>query len=136
MNDETPPSKSASNKNKKSQKRQRNKESKIRWLDHEFNTAAANAKASGLSFSAYIRAAAQGSAGTPAPQAPLIEAGLVKQILALCGRHGSHWNQIAYKLNVGDAPRKLQDDIERELVNLREVVALGLEALGKKPHRA
>jgi hypothetical protein len=122
---------------KKSQKRQRTKESKIRWLDAEFNAAAANAKASGLSFSAFIRAVSMARPGASAAQAPsVIDDGLVKQILALCGRHGSHWNQIAYKLNVGDAPRKLQEDIERELVNLREVVALGLEALGKKPRRA
>ena len=47
---------------KKSETRQRNKQSKIRWLDAEFNTAAAKAQASGLSFSAYVRASATGSA--------------------------------------------------------------------------
>ena len=61
---------------------------------------------------------------------------LIREFLAACGRHGNNWNQIAYKLNVGAAPFKLQEDIERELANLREVIALGLAALGKTPHRA
>ena len=121
---------------KKSQKRQRKKETKTRWLDDEFNTAAANAKASGLPLSAFIRALATARPAAPAAHETLIDQGLVKQILALSGRHGNNWNQIAYKLNVGDAPRKLQEDIERELINLRELIALGLEALGKKPHHA
>ena len=121
---------------KKSETRQRNKQSKIRWLDAEFNAAAAKAQASGLSFSAYVRASATGSAGPRAQQAPTVDAGLVKQMLAAGGRHGNNWNQIAYRLNVGDAPRKLQEEVESELVNLREMIALGLEALGKHPHRA
>jgi hypothetical protein len=121
---------------KKSETRQRNKQSKIRWLDDEFNTAAAKAQASGLSFSAYIRASATGRAGPRSQAALPVDASLVQQMLAACGRHGSNWNQIAYKLNIGDAPRKLQEEIEAELANLREVIALALEALGKHPHRA
>src|ERR1700676_5061647 len=94
---------------KKSETRRRNKQSKIRWLDAELNAAAARAEAFGLSFSGYVRAAATGSAGPLAQQAPTVEAGLVKQMLAAGGRHGNNWNQIAYKLTLGDAPYKLQE---------------------------
>jgi len=128
--------KPARRKSRDSEKRQRNKQSKIRWLDDEFNTAAANAKASGLSFSAFVRAATTGRAGVRSLRALPVDHDLIRQFLATGGRHGNNWNQIAYKLNVGDAPRKLQDEIERELANFREMIALGLEALGKKPHRA
>jgi hypothetical protein len=137
MNDKTSPAETGPPmKRKKSQKRQRTKETKTRWLDDEFNTAAANAKASGLPLSAFMRALATARPGAGAAHASLIDEGLAKQFLAACGRHGNNWNQIAYKLNVGAAPFKLQEDVERELDNLREVIALGLAALGKKPHRA
>lgn len=41
-----------------SENRQRNKQSCVRWLDGEFEEAAARAHAAGLSLGAYLRAAA------------------------------------------------------------------------------
>lgn len=123
-------------KSRNSEKRQRNKQSKIRWLDDEFNTAAAKAQASGLSFSAYVRAAATGSPGPRAQRALPIDAELLRQVLAALGRYGNNLNQIAYKLNTGAAPFKMQDDVDQALVHVHEIINLGLEAFGKKPHRA
>lgn len=137
MNDETPPSEtSPPKKRKKSQNRQRTERMSAALTKAEFNEVAAKIQASGHSRGAYLRALLLGSPGPRSQRALPVEAELLRQFIAAGGRHGNNWNQIAYKLNVGDAPRKLQEDIERELGNLREAIALGLAAFGKKPHTA
>jgi len=123
-------------KQKKSEIRKRQKQTKVRWLDDEFNDAAANARQAGLSLGAYIRSATTGKAGQRAQKALPVEAGLIRQFLGTIGRYDNNWNQVAYRLNRNEAPSKLQDEIAEELHRLRELINLGLEALGKKPHRA
>lgn len=135
--DKTPPAEtSPPKKRKKSQIRQRTERMSAALTKKEFIEAAATIKAAGYTRGGYIRAALLGSEGPPSLHALPVHTDLMNQFLAACGRHGGNWNQIAYKLNIGEAPRKLQEDIEHELANLREVIALGLEALGKKPRRA
>ena len=138
MTDKMPPAEtSPPKKRKKSQKRQRTERISAALTKAEFNEVAAKIQASGYTRGAYVRASLLGSPGPRSPRPlPVAAAGLIQQMLAAGGRHGNNWNQIAYKLNIGDAPRKLQEEIERELANLREMIALGLEALGKTPHRA
>jgi hypothetical protein len=117
---------------KKSETRQRNKQSKIRWLDNEFNTAAAKAKASGLSFSAYVRAAATGSAGPRAQRALPVDAELLREVLAQHGRIGNNLNQIAYQLNArADSAGAVQyEEALNEWAVLRRYM---LQALGHDP---
>jgi len=136
MNDKTPAAEtSPPKKRKKSQKRQRTERMSAALTKAEFNQAAAKIKAAGYTRGAYLRALLLGSASAPAPHALPVHTDLIRQFLAAGGRHGNNWNQIAYKLNIGDAPRKLQEDIEHELANFREMIALGLQALGKNPHK-
>lgn len=123
-------------KKKKSEVRQRQKQTKVRWLDNEFNKAAANARTAGLSLGAYIRASTTGDAGDRAQGEGPVDANLLRKVIAELARYGNNWNQVAYKLNINEAPWKLHDEIRQELANLREVIALNLEALGKKPHHA
>jgi hypothetical protein len=118
---------------KSSQKRQRNKQISTPCTAEEFNAVSEKARAAGMSNGAYSRAVLLGSPGPRAQRALPVDADLLHQFLAACGRHGNNWNQIAYKLNINEGPRKLQHDIEAELANLRRVVALGLAALGKNP---
>ncbi len=121
---------------KKSERRQRQKQTKVRWLDDEFNTAAANAREAGLSLGAYIRSSTTGKAGQRAQRALPVDADLLRKFLGTIGRYDNNWNQVAYRLNRNEAPSKLHDEIAQELARLKELIALGLEALGKKPHRA
>jgi len=84
---------------KKSEKRQRQKQVKIRLLDEEFNRAAAKAEASGLSFAAYTREALLGDAGPRAKTRLPVDAQLVRLALAQLAKYGNNMNQIAHQLN-------------------------------------
>jgi len=97
---------------------------------------AANARTAGLSLGAYIRASTTGDAGDRAQGEGPVDANLLRKVIGELARYGNNWNQVAYKLNINEAPWKLHDEIRQELANLREVLALSLEALGKKPHHA
>jgi hypothetical protein len=137
MSDKTPPIEtSPPKKRKKSQNRQRTERMSAALTKTEFNQAAAKIKAAGYTRGGFIRAALLGSDGPASLHALPVHTDLIREFLAACGRHGNNWNQIAYKLNAGAAPYKLQEDVERELAHLRELIAIGLEALGKNPHRA
>lgn len=121
---------------KKSEARQRQKQIKIRCTADEFNAAAAKAAQSGLSTSAYARAAMLGDAGPRAKARLPIDAQLMRQVLAQLAKYGSNWNQVAYQLNAGAAPREVLDKVEEELQHLAEIIALNLEAIGKNPRPA
>ena len=122
---------------KKSEKRQREKQIKVRCLSDEFNEIAAHAAQSGLSIPAYLRAVGRkGDPGARSRKQPAADAHLLHQVLAQLSRYGHNWNQVAYKLNTGAAPREVLDKVEAGLRELAEIIALNLEALGKKPHRA
>lgn len=123
-------------KKKKSEVRQRQKQSKVRWLDDEFNEASANARTAGLSLGAFIRASTTGAPGDRAQGPGPVDANLLRKVIGDLSRYGNNWNQVAYKLNINETPWKLHDEIRQELANLREVITLNLEALGKKPHHA
>ena len=121
---------------KKSEQRQRQKQIKIRCTSDEFNEAAAKAAQAGLSTSAYARASMLGYAGARAQKRLPVDAQLIRQVLAQLARYGNNWNQVAYQLNKGDAPRMLQDQVEHEIGNLRKIEDLLLMALGKNPQPA
>src|SRR5262245_22664819 len=95
MNDEKTPI----TQRRKSEKRQRAILKAIRFTADEITTASSNAAQSGLSFGAYVRAAATGDAGPRAQRRLPVDAQLLRQILALHGKYGSNMNQIAYQLN-------------------------------------
>lgn len=120
---------------KKSEKRQRNRQVKLRLLDDEFNLAAAKAQASGLSLSAYIRAAATGDAGPRAQRKLPMDAQLARQALAQLGKYGSNMNQIAYGLNAY-GERGLDADFRQALREWGEIRDLILDALGRSPDGA
>lgn len=82
-----------------SEKRQRTKTTAHRWLQAEFNAVAEKAAEAGLSFGAYIRAAAIGNAGPRARYRLPVEEVNVRRVLALHNKYGSNMNQIAYQLN-------------------------------------
>jgi len=103
MNAETPPPEtSPPPKKKKSEVRQRQKQTKVRWLDGEFNKAAANATASGLSLAAYIRVSTTGDPGVRAQHIPPVENVTLKALRGDLGRLNNNVNQIARKLNMGE----------------------------------
>jgi hypothetical protein len=114
---------------KKSEARQRQKQIKIRCTSAEFNEAAANAAKSGLSVSAYARAAMLGNSGPRSKARLPVDAALLREALNALGRYGNNWNQVAYKLNTGAAPMAMQDEVRAEIGNLHEIRDLLLAAL-------
>jgi hypothetical protein len=86
-------------KRRHSEKRQRTKTTAHRWLQDEFNAVAEKAAEAGLSFGAYVRAAAVGEAGPRAQRRLPVEEGNIRRVLALHNKYGSNMNQIAYQLN-------------------------------------
>jgi hypothetical protein len=117
---------------KKSEKRQRGKLKAIRFLDEEFNTAAAKASAAGMSFGAYVRAAATGDAGPRAQRRMPVDAELLRRLLGEHGRVGNNMNQIAFALNA-HGERGLEADFRAALDDWGHIRDLMLQALGKDP---
>jgi len=118
---------------KKSEQRQRQKQIKIRCTAEEFNAAAAKAAQSGLSTSAYARAAMLGDAGPRAKAQLPIDAQLMRQVLAQHGKYGSNLNQVAYVLNRDGARAMLEADIRTALKEWAEIRDMMLVALGRQP---
>jgi hypothetical protein len=112
-----------------SSKRQRTKLTAHRWLDEEFNVAAERADAAGLSFAAYIRAAALGNPGPRARRRPPADQKDLRRILGQCGRIGGNIHQIARRLNAGERASlpELQEAL-RAYLDLRAAIfqALGM----------
>lgn len=119
---------------KKSEKRQRGKQIKVRCLADEFNEIAANAARSGLSVGAYLRAAGRnGDAGIRARAQLPVDAQLLRQVLAQHGKYGNNMNQIAYVLN-RDGPRPgIETELRAALREWGEIRDMMLAALGREP---
>jgi hypothetical protein len=114
-----------------SDKRQRNRLGSFRLSDDEFNRIAAKADRSGLTFGAYMRAAAlDGDAGPRAQRRPPADHRALREILGHVGRIGNNLNQIARSLNSGDAVNipELREALGAYL-KIRNAI---LDALGKK----
>jgi hypothetical protein len=114
-----------------SDKRQRPRQSLVRWTSEEFARAAAKADKAGLTMAAFIRAATLGDAGPRAQRRPTVLKELLIRALALHGRYGNNMNQIAHSGNAGN-PVDLPE-LRRALKQWGEVRDALLEALGKKP---
>lgn len=118
---------------KKSEARQRQRQIKIRCTAEEFNAAAAKAAQTGLSTSAYARAAMLGDAGPRSKPRLPVDAALLRQVLAQHGRYGNNMNQIAYVLNAEGSNKILEADFRLALKEWGEIRDLMLEALGRYP---
>ena len=110
-----------------SEKRQRLRLAQIRLDDAEAVKLDELASASGLSVSAYIRAAALKSAGVRARPRPSVDRELLARANADLNRVGNNINQIAHTLNIGlDAPSYLGESMNE----LRAVLAALRRAAG------
>lgn len=132
MTDQMPdaPDLSAAVPRKKSEKRQRQKQVKIRLLEDEFNAVSAKAAASGLSNAAYTRAALLGDAGPRAQRRLPIDALELRKALGLLGAYGNNLNQLAFQANAhGELPTEAAlRDMLQEWGAIRDTM---LAALGK-----
>ncbi len=119
-------------KRRHSEKRQRTKPTSHRWLQDEFNAVSEKARDAGLSFGAYVRAAALGDTGPRAQRRlPVVEENVLR-VLALHGKYGNNMNQIAYQLNAhSDFAGAAQ--YEKGLVEWREIRDAMLELLKRVP---
>jgi hypothetical protein len=130
MTDDQPPQ--PTKKRVHSEKRKRTKATTHRWLQDEFNAVSEKARDAGLSFGAYVRAAALGDAGPRAQRRlPVVEENVLR-VLALHGKYGNNMNQIAYQLNAhSDFAGAAQ--YEQGLVEWREIRDAMLELLNRVP---
>src|ERR1700730_17522326 len=120
MTDEKP----APKKRHGTEKRQRNKITRIRWTTEEFNRAAAKADKAGLAFGAFIRALGLGDAGPRARRSRPVNAQILVKLIGLHGKYGNNPNQIAYKLNA-NAQGALASDFQgalREWGEMRDLM--------------
>ncbi len=118
---------------KSSQKRQRNKQVKVNFLDAEFDAAAAQAARAGLTMAAFARAAMLGDAGPRAkPQLP-VDAALLRSVLNQLGKYGNNLNQIAYVLNAEGSYKVIEADFRTALKEWGEIRDIILTALGREP---
>jgi len=119
---------------KKSETRQRQIQTKIRWLQQEFNDAAAEADAAGLSFAAWVRAAAtKKSPGVRAQHKAPVDAVMLRQAMGDNNRVGNNVNQIARYLHEGEPLHTQVPEIKEALRAYIRVTNALLEAMGKKP---
>jgi hypothetical protein len=86
---------------KRSEKRQRNKQCKVRLTEKEFAQLAALAEKAEWSLAAIFRAAALGNPGPRAHRRVPADEAILRQVLGQCGRIGNNLNQIAKHLNKG-----------------------------------
>ena len=86
---------------KKSEKRQREKQIKLRCTAEEFAAVTAKASASGMSNAAYARAAMLGDAGPRAQRRLPMDADKFRRVEALHAKYGTNLNQIAKNGNSG-----------------------------------
>jgi hypothetical protein len=115
----------------KSEKRQREKQIKLRCTAEEFAAVTAKASASGMSNAAYARAAMLGDAGPRAQRRLPMDADKFRRVEALHAKYGTNLNQIAKNGNSGhpvDLP-----ELRLALKQWGEIRDLMLEALGKSP---
>lgn len=119
---------------KKSEKRQRQIQTKIRWLEQEFNEAAAQADASGLSFAAWVRVAATKKApGVRSQRKAPHDAVMFRQAMGDNNRVGNNVNQIAKYFHEGEPLHTQVPELKEALRAYIRVTNALLEAMGKQP---
>ena len=119
-----------------SEKRQRNKQRTVRFTDEELQELERRASDAGWTLPAYLRACALGDAGPRAARKPPIRRRELLRLLGQIGRLGGNVNQIARALNTlaktpGDDPHGLTDDIKASAVEIAEMSAAVMKALGR-----
>jgi hypothetical protein len=117
---------------KKSEKRQRQKQVKLRLTSDEFNAVSSKAAAAGYTNAAYARASMLGDAGPRAQRKLPMDARLMREALAQLGRYGNNMNQIAYQLNA-QGEQGLEADFRGALQQWGEIRDTMLAALGHAP---
>ena len=119
---------------KKSEKRQREIQTKIRWLQGEFNDAAAEADAAGLSFAAWVRVAATKKApGVRAQRQAPHDAVMFRQAMGDNNRVGNNINQLTRYLHEGEPLYRQVPELKEALRAYIRVTNALLEAMGKQP---
>lgn len=118
---------------KKSEKRQRGTPKAIRFLDEEFNAVAAKADAAGMSFGAFVRAAALGDAGPRAQRKASVDAVMFRQAMGDNNRVGNNVNQLTRYLHEGEPLYRQVPELKEALRAYIRVTNALLEAMGKKP---
>ena len=120
-----------------SEKRQRNKQRTVRFTDEELQELERRASDAGWTLPAYLRACALGDAGPRAARKPPIQRRELARLLGQIGKLGGNVNQIARALNVliatdgDDDPYGLTDDIKASAVEIAEMRAAVMKALGR-----
>ncbi len=89
---------------KKSQKRQRSAQLKTPMTPAEKAKAAALAADAGMTVGAWSRTKLLGSPGPRSQRRMPADAKALREIIGHLGRVGNNLNQVAYRLNTGDAP--------------------------------
>jgi len=115
----------------RSEKRQRNRKTDIRWDDEEYSRLTEKAQETGLSRNAYIRAAAIGTPGPRARRSPLVNAEALARATAALNKVGSNLNQIAHVLNSGGAGLTTRECLAA-LSETRMAAAAIREIVGRK----
>jgi len=113
---------------KRSDKRQRNKQCKVRLTEKEFAHIAALAETAGWSLAATFRAAALGNPGPRSHRRPSADEAILRQVLGQFGRIGNNLNQIAKHLNKGQ--RASVPELDTALSAHIEIRNAILKALG------
>jgi len=90
--------------NKKSQKRQRNRQIKTPCTTEEFNAIAAKAEGAGLSRAAWSRTVMLGDAGPRAKRRVPIDRQALAKALGQCLKIGSNLNQLTKKFHTTGTP--------------------------------
>jgi len=114
-----------------SETRQRDETLTIRLTRHEKASLTAKAARAGLTLASYGRKTLLDAAPPRQVRRPGIEVKAVALLLAETGRVGSNLNQIARKLNAGDAPNL--DAIAEASRAIRTIRDRLLTALGREP---
>jgi len=89
---------------KKSQKRRRSAQFKTPMTPQEYAEASALADAAGMTRAAWSRSKLLGTPGPRSQRRMPADAKALREIIGHIGRVGNNLNQIAYRLNTGDAP--------------------------------
>lgn len=117
-----------------SDKRQRGDTVTVRLTKDERAALDALASRSGLAAGAFMRAATFGDAGPRAQRRPPADHQALRRLLGECGRIGNNLNQIARRLNVGEAIHlpELKEALAAYL-SIRDAIfaALGMKVAAK-----
>jgi hypothetical protein len=112
-------------------KRQRGKQCLVRLTEDEYARLATRAEKAGMATAAFLRAAALGDAGPRAQRRAPADKDALLRILGHLGRIGNNVNQIARRLNTGEAVQLPR--LEEALAAYLEIRNAIYEALGLTP---